>query len=185
MDLDLLTPRERLELLTAYLDGELGSEAQPVPSNVHGATARDVMAWLDQHPEALREIERQRRLWDLLGRYGDEPVPADFVQRVLAATGAGRERVQPPPATTAPRIRHRWALAAAAAALVAVGVGAVLLQKGSRSEPVEGEPRVLAGIDVDYVQHASVEDLLALSDAEFEALLTEDPDELADSSLGG
>lgn len=176
MDLDLLSPRERLELLTVYLDGELDD-----------AAARDVTAWLDRHPEALREIEHQRRLWDLLGRYEDEPVAADFVPSVLAKTGAGSGTTGRAslPAAVRPRLRQRrWAFAAAAAALLAVG--ALVAQSLSRGEgPGAGEPLVLAGIDVDYVQIASLDDLLSLSDAQFEALLTEDPDALADASLGG
>src|SRR5688500_20002725 len=86
MELESLDPRERQELLSAYLDGELPAEE-----------AREVTAWLDRHPDALREVERQRRLWDLLGRYPDEPVPAGFSQRVIALSAqpaeAGR-RVQ-------------------------------------------------------------------------------------------
>jgi|GEM_PF-1866518 len=179
MDLDLLSPRERLELLTAYLDGELTD-----------LLARDVTAWLDRHPEALREIEHQRRLWDLLGRYEDEHVPADFVQRVLDLTGAARARVEPQTSAAGRLTPRRWALAAAAAALLAVGVGVLAWRAGPRPDRADsdlpgGEPLALAGIDVDYVQHASVDDLLSLSDAQFEALLTEDPDELADASLGG
>ena len=63
----------------------------------------------------------------------------------------------------------------------------VVIPAATVTNPIIGFRIVTNGdaIDVDYVQHASVEDLLALSDAEFEALLPEDPDELADASLGG
>ena len=180
MDLDLLSPRERLELLTVYLDGEL-TDAQ----------ARDVTAWLESHPEALREIEHQRRLWDLLGRYEDEPVAADFARAVLQKTGAGSgktERASPSAAARPRLLQRRWGsgAAAAAAAAVLLAVGALAVERLSRGEG-HGvrEPLALAGIDVDYVQNASLDDLLSLSDAQFEALLTEDPDALADASLGG
>ncbi len=173
MDLDLLSPRERLELLTVYLDGELDD-----------AAARDVTAWLDRHPEALREIEHQRRLWDLLGRYTDEPVAADFASAVFEKTRGLETTPALERAARPSLLRRRWAFAAAAAALLAVG--AFVVQSLSRGEgPGTQEPLALAGIDVDYVQNASLDDLLSLSDAQFEALLTEDPDALADASLGG
>ena len=73
-DLDRMDPTERAVLLTAYLDDEL---------NAREALA--VTAWLDQHPEALREVEHHRRVWDLLEHYGDEPVREDFAERVLVA----------------------------------------------------------------------------------------------------
>jgi anti-sigma factor RsiW len=169
MDLNLLPDDERQALLAAYLEGTLDDDR-----------AREVTAWLDRHPAALREIEHQRRLWELLGRYPDEPVPAGFSQRVLDAAGATRVVTHTP----APRRSLRgWALAAAAAALVAVGATVLL-----RARPVvEPQPDALsiAGIDLDLVQHANLEGLLTLSDDEFEALLADDPDLLANAGLGG
>src|SRR5688572_1210951 len=110
MDPESLDPRERQELLSAYLDGELPADE-----------AREVAAWLERHPDALREVERQRRLWDLLGRYADEPVPAGFSRRVL---GAARADGPPLAAVPAPvRLsRSSWALAAAAVVLASVGI---------------------------------------------------------------
>lgn len=163
-DIDALSPDERAALLAAYRDGELDD-----------AAAREVVAWLDAHPDALRALEHDRRTWELLGRYGDEPVPAGFSARVLQAAGVRRARLrlwQRPPV-----------LAAAAALLLALGAGAGLWLRGT---PPGGAPApALAAIDLDLVQHGSLEALLALSDAEFEALLAEDPDLLADASLGG
>lgn len=161
-DIDALGPQERDALLAAYRDGELDD-----------ATARAVVAWLDTHPDALRALEHDRRTWELLGRYGDEPVPAGFSARVLQAAGVRRARLclgQRPPV-----------LAAAAALLVALGAGVGLALRGTRMPEVPA----LAAIDLELVQHGSLEALLALSDAEFEALLAEDPDLLADASLGG
>jgi anti-sigma factor RsiW len=174
MELESLDPRERLELLSAYLDGELPADE-----------AREVTAWLDRHPDALREVERQRRLWDLLGRYPDEPVPAGFSRRVLAEARGGEA-----PRAAAPHVRgglrllprRAWAVAAAALVLAAVGLGVTALR--TKDEP-EGRKDVLAAIDADFVQHADLERLVLLSDAQFEALLVEDPDALADASLGG
>jgi hypothetical protein len=179
MDLDTLPPDERLEVLTAYLDGELPAEA-----------AREVTAWLERHPEALREIEHQRRLWDLLGRYQDEPVPAGFAERTLGATrGLSALRSLP---VAAPRTTHRWAYAAAAAVLLAVGAfalrsrGASDVGAGGPNARDEGtlEVATLESIDLDYVQHANLDELLALSDEQFAALLAGHPDALADEALG-
>jgi anti-sigma factor RsiW len=162
IDLDALSPDERAAWLAAYRDGTLDD-----------ASAAEVMAWLDAHPDALRALEHDRRAWELLGRYGDEPVPAGFSARVLEAAGVRRPRL---------RLWQRPAvLAAAAALLLAVGAGAGLVLR----EDAPPEPLAVAAIDLDLVQHGSLEALLALSDAEFEALLAEDPDLLADASLGG
>lgn len=160
MDLDALSPDQRAAVLAAYRDGELDD-----------ASAREVVAWLDAHPEALRALEHDRRTWELLGRYEDEPVPAGFSARVLEAAGVRR-----------PRLRVRpYTLAAAAALLLALGAGAGLLV---RQAPETGAP-ALAAIDLDLVQHGSLDALLSLSDAEFEALLADDPARLADASTGG
>lgn len=161
-DIDALSPDERAALLAAYRDGELDD-----------AAAREVVAWLDAHPDALRALEHDRRTWELLGRYADEPVPAGFSARVLQAAGVRRPRLrlwQRPPV-----------LAAAAALLLALGTGAGLALRSARAP----EAPALAAIDLELVQHGSLEALLALSDAEFEALLADDPDLLADASLGG
>jgi anti-sigma factor RsiW len=174
MNLDLLSPQERLEVLATYLEGALDDES-----------SREVAAWLDRNPEALREIEHQRRLWDLLGRYADERVPAGFAQRVLDAAGA-RRGASPVPETSGLRLLRRpWAVAAAAAALVALGVGLQALRTRGQTAGPAPEALSVASIDLDLVQHANLEGLLTLSDAEFEALLAAEPDALADESLGG
>lgn len=178
MDLDPLSARERIETLSAYLDGELPAEQ-----------ARDVTAWLERHPEALREVEHQRRLWDLLGRYADEPVPSGFAERVLDAVGAATRSAHAPPEAHAvrphlPRARRVWAWAAAAAVLAAVGTGVLALSL-RRAGEAPGGGDLLAAIDADFVQHADLEQLATLSDAQFQALLVEDPDALADANLSG
>ena len=178
-EFDSLAPRERQELLCAYLDGELPAER-----------ARDITAWLERHPDALREVERQRRLWDLLGRYADEPVPAGFAKSVVNTVGAGKATGRAAGGAGARRLalpRRAWALAAAAAVLAAVGV-ALYSSRGTSDTPVapEGtEMATLESIDVDFVQHADLGSLLSLSDAQFQALLYEDPDALADGTAGG
>jgi anti-sigma factor RsiW len=170
LDPDALGVEQRLELLTAYLDGELTADE-----------AREVTAWLERHPEVLREVEHQRRLWDLLGRYGEEPVPAGFAERAVATSGAHRAV---PVTATAPRLaRRRWALAAAAAVLLALGAFA-LGRRGADVPPKTTEVAALESVDLDFIQHASVDDLLSLSDEQFAALLAGDPDVLADEALG-
>jgi anti-sigma factor RsiW len=167
---DALELGQRLELLTAYLDGELSADQ-----------AREVTAWLERHPEALREVEHQRRLWDLLGRYGEEPVPAGFAERAVAASGAHRAV---PVTPASPRLaRRRWALAAAAAVLLALGAFA-LGRRGADVPPGTTEVAALESVDLDFIQHANVDELLALSDEQFAALLAGDPDALADEALG-
>jgi hypothetical protein len=69
--------------------------------------------------------------------------------------------------------------------LVGLGVGLQALRTRSREVVPPAESLSVASIDLDLVQHASLEGLLTLSDAEFEALLVEDPDHLAEASLGG
>jgi anti-sigma factor RsiW len=158
MRLDDLTPRERSEAITAYLDGELSPE-----------DALHVTAWLDAHPDALREVEHVRRTWDVLGAYEDAPVPPGFAARVSAAAGAREART----------LRFRLAprpVAAAAAALLVVGAGAWLLASRG-TEGVAPAPASLERIDVGVLQHADLDELLSLSDEQFEAVLLEDPED--------
>jgi anti-sigma-K factor RskA len=174
--LDGLPPRERLEALSAYLDGELPADE-----------AREVTAWLERHPEALREVEHQRRLWDLLGRYPDEPVPSGFAARVLDSVGAssGASAAAPHVVEVPQRpVRRVWAWAAAAAVLAAVGAGVfALAQRRGGEAPASGD--LLTAFDADFVQHADLAQLADLSDAQFQVLLVDDPDALADANLGG
>jgi anti-sigma factor RsiW len=188
MHLDTLTPDERRAVWTAYLDGELSD-----------AEARVVAAWLAVHPEARAEVDALRRVWDLLGAYGDEPVPEGFTRRVLSATageGLAPLRVVKPDAAGAPR----WArlpvarpLAAAAALLLALGAGAYLLSRllpgglapnGLSSDGQEPRESALAieSVPGDLLEHADV--LLSLSEEELDAVLEVDPDDLADPVSG-
>lgn len=158
--IDALDPSRRAELLGAYLDGELAPER-----------ARVVTAWLDDHPDALREVEHLRRTWDLLDAYPDEPVPDDFAARVLARTT--RARVRSP---------YAW-IAAAAAVLVAGILLWGLLHGEPSSSPRETElARVDAGGAADTLEEVppellgDVDVLLSLSDEEFEGVLIADLD---------
>lgn len=73
-------PEDRAAWLGSYLDGELDP-----------ADAARVQAWLDNDPAVLREVERLRRLDDLLvTHYPDEPVPEGFAGQVLASVGISR-----------------------------------------------------------------------------------------------
>ncbi len=175
-----LSPAERAELLSAYQDGELSDER-----------AREVTTWLEAHPESLAEAERQRRLWDLLGRYADEPVPEGFARRVLAAVGLSARRgargaAEGPASGGHVSWARPWRLAAAAALLLGVGATALLLSRPAALPPGAGvELATLEALDPDFVQHADLGALLSLSDAQFEALLVADPAALASDSLGG
>lgn len=161
------------ELLSAYLDGELSDQE-----------AREVTTWLEGHPAALAEVERQRRLWDVLGRYPDEPVPVGFARRVL-------EQVAPAGASSLPlRRRAPWALASAATLLLAVGAGFFLLRSrgpgpDDPSRRAQLELATLEALDADFVRHADLGELLSLSDEQFALLLVAEPSALASDAAGG
>ncbi len=123
-----LSEAERQELISAYLDGELDP-----------AAARAVGQWLDGDPEALREVEHLRRIWDLLGTYVAEPARPGFAERVLGAVGApaGRPRLR----LVGRLLRSRPALAAAALLL---GVGAGL---GLAIRDPQGPPGAASAVD--------------------------------------
>lgn len=156
--IERLDPDRRRGVLGAYLDDELSP-----------AAARHVTAWLDTHPETLREIEHHRRVWDLLDLYDDEPVAPDFATRVLARTVTPRRPFL---------LRPRGAAAAAAVLLLAVGA---LLFASHRGAPAPVESHDLAGLSTletvpaEYLEQADA--LLSLSDDEFEALLLADLEE--------
>jgi anti-sigma factor RsiW len=133
--------------LSAYLDDQMSP-----------AEARDFLAWLEAHPDALRAAEEHRRVWSLLGAYRDEAVPEGFAERVLARVGV-------PAASTgdaAPVLRlvrgvRRWRALAA----------------------LETVPEALLEGD-------AIARLATLSDDEFEALLEADPQDLpADAGRTG
>ena len=159
MRIERLDPDRRCEVLNAYLDDELTP-----------AAARHVTAWLDAHPEMLKEVEHARRVWDLLDLYEDEPVAEDFAARVLARTGA---------ATSAPRrpffLRPRVTAAAAAVLLLAVGGLLLATNSGDPTAPATQDAAGLTELEsvpAEYLEQADA--LLALSDDEFEALLVAD-----------
>ena len=176
-DLTLLDTEARRELLNAYLDGELPAE-----------TALRVSTWLDDNPGALRELEHLRHTWDLLERYDDEPVPADFAQRVFDAVGIERAERE------GKVVRMAWyrrPLATAAAVVVAVGA-TVFVMKGTPSEPTLAPTptvdvvSVLEDVPADQLDELLLNaDVLLSVDAE---ALDEDFDAetvLADQTLGG
>jgi anti-sigma factor RsiW len=172
-----MTPTDDRERLSAWLDGECSPEE-----------TREVLARLESDPALLREAEELRRVWDLLGRYPDEPVPEGFADAVLA-------RVRGERAVPAPRPPWRvlgggagpLRFAAAAAVVASLGLGAVLAARALAPAP-ERAPSVAV---LDALPAEAVENLTGLSsltDAEFEALLSGDPDELArllDEAQGG
>ncbi len=159
-----LDDARRAELITAYLDGELSAEA-----------ARHVTTWLDDHPDALRDVEHLRRVWDVLDAYPDEPVPDDFAATVLARTvGRGLRRARP---------WRRAGLAAAAVLLLGVGAGLrALWAPGGGDEAGTEVARVGAGnpepaideVPPDLLENVDL--ILNLSDDEFEGMLIADLD---------
>jgi anti-sigma factor RsiW len=131
-----MDPLARRELLGAYLDGELSAEA-----SLHVST------WLDEHPQALREVEHLRHVWDLLEAYEDEPVPPDFAAGVLEAVGLGpaagkgAERARGAPAGRVLRMAwYRRPVATAAAVLLAVGVTALVMSRGGEEPQARPTP---------------------------------------------
>lgn len=165
MGIEALDRQGRAEVLSAYLDGELGPVA-----------ARHVTAWLDAHPDALREMEHDRRVWDLLALYGDEAVPAGFAGRILAEA---RSIAHPEAATARSgvlRLRPRPLLAAAAVLLLAVGTF-FLAAPGPVEAPAPPAEvaEAVADVPAEYLEEVDV--LLNLSDEEFEAYLLADLEE--------
>ena len=158
LSVEALGPSRRREAVSAYLDDALSP-----------AAARHVTTWLEAHPEALREVERLRRTWDLLELYPEEPVPAAFAAEVLARAGIERP-VRGKALSWAGRI---GLLAAAAAVLVAAGVA--LWEGGRRTSVVErADVDLLEEVPADLL--ADVDLLLSLTDDEFDGVLLADPE---------
>lgn len=150
-DLDLLDAEARRELLVAYLDGELGADE-----------ALAVSTWLDDNPGALREVEHYRHTWDLLEHYEDEPVPADFAQRVFDAVGIQHEE------RAGKVVRLAWyrrPLATAAAVLVAVGATVFVMKGDPASDPVAPTPSIDVVSVLEDVPDDQLSDLLLNADA--------------------
>ena len=152
---DTLERAERRELISAYLDGELPADE-----------ARIVTHWLDENPDALREVEHVRRTWDLLDQYEDEPVPAGFAGRVFDEVGIER------PEKAGRRIPVAFGLiAAAASVLIAIGLGLVAMSGDESTPPSEemGAARILDTVPDELVEQL---DLLAdFGSDDFEASL--------------
>lgn len=174
-ELDLPSFRERL---SAYLDGEMAPDE-----------ARRFLALLEANPAALKDAEEARRVWALLSTYADEPVPEGFAERVFEKAGieptvavGARED-----ATSAPSLRllaggRRRALAAAAAVVLAVG-GVALWRRATSPEPASAASVALEAVPAELLESENLASLASLSDEEFEALLSADPETLtADAS---
>jgi anti-sigma factor RsiW len=170
----------RREQISAYLDGELSPEE-----------SREVLAWLQAHPESLKAVEETRRVWDLLGAYGDEPVPEGFAERVLAAvreeSGAADAAAGVDAATRRAGFRllpsgRARAVAVAAAVLLALGAGALIGRTFGRGPSPVAPPAVASALDAvppELLESDGLESLATLSDEEFETILTGDPSDLA------
>lgn len=176
-DLDLLDVEDRRELLVAYLDGELGAEEALV-----------VSTWLDDNPGALREVEHYRHTWDLLEHYEDEPVPADFAQRVFDAVGIehGREKAGEREGKVLRLAWYRRPLATAAAVLVAVGATVFVMKSDPGGDPITATPTVDVVSVLEEVPDDQLSELLLNADA----LLSVDAESLdaefdAETVLGG
>jgi len=153
-----LEPSRREELLTAYQDDELSPDA-----------ARRVTAWLDGHPDALRNLEHRRRVWDMLELYEDVPVPEGFAARVFARVGVHLGR----------RPRAPWLLGGlvAAAAVAVLALGLALRRSPPSAPPPAPEQevaRVLDAVPPDLLENVDV--VLSLSDEEFQGVLLDDLD---------
>ena len=176
-DLDLLDAQARRELLVAYLDGELPAEE-----------ALRVSTWLDENPGALREVEHYRHTWDLLEHYEDEPIPADFAERVFDAVGIKR-MAREQMAREGKVLQLAWyrrPLATAAAVLIAVGATVFVMKSG----PTATDPAATPTTDVVSVLREVPEDELGELLLNADALLSVDPEALdtdydAETVLGG
>jgi len=169
-EFDLPAFRERL---SAYLDGEMAPEE-----------ARLFLALLEANPAALKDAEEARRVWALLSTYADEPVPEGFAERVFAKAGIEPTVGLRASSGAAPTLRlvtrtggRMRALAAAAAVLVAVG-GVALWQRSTTPEPASASSAALEAIPVELLESENLASLASLSDEEFEALLSADPETL-------
>jgi anti-sigma factor RsiW len=163
-EIEHLDAEQRREVLSAYLDDELSPEA-----------ARHVTAWLDEHPDALRDVEHLRRMWDLLELYEDERVSDGFTARVLEA--AGVQSTGPKWGRVLPLRRPATLAAAAAVLLVGLGVGFLIARPPSPSVPTGPSSTTadVAPVPEEYLEEVDV--LLALSDEEFSAYLLADLEE--------
>ena len=171
------------ERLTAYLDDQLSS-----------AEAREFLELLQRDPVAMRRLEEARRVWALLGAYRDEPVPEGFAESVLekmAADGASGD------GTTSERSglrllaggRSRFALATAATVVAALGLGVVwALRALDPAQPTDPASSTLATLEavppglLDSLDADSLTRIASLSDEEFDALLSAEPQDLADGT---
>jgi anti-sigma factor RsiW len=170
----MTSPDDR-ERLSAWLDGELSAVSSPEET-------REFLARLESDPALLREAEELRRVWDLLGRYPDEPVREGFADAVLA-----RAREGSPVGDAVPAARTGWRvlaggarsgrLAVAASVAVALGLGAFFAIRASSPSGESSPSTVLEALPAEAVENLSA--LASLSDAEFEAILSSDPDDLA------
>lgn len=179
VDYTRLDAAARRELLSSYLDDELSAE-----------DALRVTRWLDTDPDALRDAEHLRRMWDVLEHYVDEPVPADFAERVFASVGIERADV----AGGGQVFQLRWyqrPQAVAAAMLLAIGALIFAFTKDAPVAPPTGTetaevtPKERAAIAevLDVFDDAEIEEGVAgvldlvvqLDDDEFEQLIALGP----------
>ena len=168
LDLDVLDDDARQECLTAYLDGELSAE-----------DARRVTAWLDEHPDALREVEHQRRVFDLLESYVDEPVSDGFADGVFEAVGIRHGKV------IALAWYRRPLVAAAAGMLIALG-GAVafwnLSDRGTLPMAPQTSLAALESVPADLLLDDDALTLISsLSDEHFDAYVDGEYDDEEDA----
>ena len=182
-DSDELDPRNWRERLSSYLDGEMSPE-----------DGRRFLAWLEARPSALKDAEEARHVWALLSAYADEPVPEGFAERVLAKTAllGGRDvkgtSYPDAVAERAPAWRvlaggRSRAIAAAAAVLVAVGAGVWASQRAAGPASDSASSATLDAVPAELLESDNLTSLASLSDEEFDAILSADPETLtADAS---
>ena len=168
-----LDARNWREQLSSYLDGEMS------PTD-----ARRFLNWLESNPAALKDAEESRRVWALLSSYADEPVPEGFAERVLATTtgtlpDAVAERAPSWRVLSSGRSR---ALAAAAAVLVAVGAGVLFSHRGTSPASDPSASAALEAVPAELLEADNLASLASLSDEEFEAILSADPETLTADS---
>jgi hypothetical protein len=127
-------PAPAPEQLAAYADGDLDGRPE------HEALRRRIEAWLARHPEAVEDVEAQRRLTRIF-RDTAPPEPTEAAWHAVLA------RLEGPPQSPAPGrpgtgLRFAaWAVAALAATAAAVWLTLTLFQPQGGPEVVRKAPR--------------------------------------------
>jgi anti-sigma factor RsiW len=137
------------ELIAGYVDGELDP-----------ADRARVVEWLNEHPEALAEVEAQRELSAANTGLWDRAAPPEPNPAVWAQVGRRiAESLDPAPAAASPSHRWRkamWAVGGVVAAGLAAAIAWRVIPPGASQQVLEAPAsfaRGLAGQEVAQAPH--------------------------------